>query len=64
MIYRMKQNAVGLANICVLSTVVLVMLSSTVSLYGESKRYCEAELSLMTSAALIRRADRWRPQKR
>lgn len=33
MIYRMKQNAVGLANICVLSTVVLVMLSSTVSLY-------------------------------
>lgn len=33
MIYRMKQNAVGLANICVLSTMVLVMLSSTVSLY-------------------------------
>lgn len=34
MIYRMKQNAVGLANICILSTMVLVMLSSTVSLYG------------------------------
>jgi putative ABC transport system permease protein len=33
MIYRMKQNAVGLANICVLSTMVLVMLSSTVSLW-------------------------------
>lgn len=33
MIYRMKQNAVGLANICVLSTMVLVMLSSTVSLF-------------------------------
>ena len=29
----MKQNAVGLANICILSTMVLVMLSSTVSLY-------------------------------
>lgn len=29
MIYRMKQNAVGLANICVLSTMVLVMVSST-----------------------------------
>lgn len=29
MIYRMKQNAVGLANICILSTMVLVMLSST-----------------------------------
>lgn len=34
MIYRMKQNAVGLANICVLSTMVLVMISTTVSLYA------------------------------
>ena len=33
MLYRMKQNAVGLANICILSTAVLVMLSTTVSLY-------------------------------
>ncbi|MFZ2538117.1 MAG: ABC transporter permease [Oscillospiraceae bacterium] len=33
MIYRMKQNAVGLANICILSTAVLVTLSSTVSMY-------------------------------
>ncbi|NLW66020.1 MAG: FtsX-like permease family protein [Clostridiales bacterium] len=32
MIYRMKQNAVGLANICILSTMVLVMLSGTVAL--------------------------------
>lgn len=32
MLYRMKQNAVGLANICVLSTMVLVMLSTTSSL--------------------------------
>ena len=34
MIYRMKQNAVGLANICILSTMVLVMISTTVSLYA------------------------------
>lgn len=34
MIYRMKQNGAGLANICVLSTMVLVMLSTTVSLYA------------------------------
>ncbi|MCH5300749.1 MAG: FtsX-like permease family protein [Ruminococcus sp.] len=34
MIYRMKQNAVGLANICILSTMVLVMVSSTVCLYA------------------------------
>ncbi|NLO48241.1 MAG: ABC transporter permease [Clostridiales bacterium] len=33
MIYRMKQNAVGLANICILSTMVLVTLSTTVALY-------------------------------
>lgn len=34
MIYRMKQNAVGLANICILSTMVLVMISTTLSLYA------------------------------
>lgn len=33
MMYRMKQNAVGLANICILSTAVLVMISTTVALY-------------------------------
>lgn len=33
MIYRMKQNAGGLASICVLSTMVLVTIASTVSLY-------------------------------
>lgn len=34
LIYRMKQNAVGLASICILSTMVLVMVSGTVSLYA------------------------------
>lgn len=34
MLYRMKQNAVGLANICILSTMVLVTVSTTVSLYA------------------------------
>lgn len=33
MIYRMKRNAVGLANICIFSTVVLVTLSATTSMY-------------------------------
>lgn len=32
MIYRMKANAVGLANICILSTMVLVTVSTTVAL--------------------------------
>ena len=34
MIYRMKQNAAGLANICILSTMVLISISTTVSLYA------------------------------
>lgn len=33
MLYRMKQNAVGLANIAILSTMVLVVLSTTIALY-------------------------------
>ncbi|WP_455721415.1 FtsX-like permease family protein [Agathobacter sp.] len=33
MIYRMKQNAGGLASICILSTMVLVIIATTVSLY-------------------------------
>lgn len=32
MLFRMKQNAVGMANICILSTMVLVMVSTTVCL--------------------------------
>ena len=33
LLYRMKQNAVGLANICILSTMVLVTVSTTICLY-------------------------------
>lgn len=33
LLYRMKQNAVGLASICILSTMVLVTVSTTVCLY-------------------------------
>lgn len=41
MLYRMKQNAVGLANICILSTMVLVMISTSFLLYlsiGDQQR--------------------------
>ena len=51
MIYRMKQNAVGLANICILSTMVLVVISMTVCMYagieGELKTQYPAELELI-----------------
>lgn len=33
MMYRMKKNAAGLANICILSTMVLVIISTTLSLF-------------------------------
>lgn len=34
MVYRMKRNGAGLASICILATMVLVMISSTTSLYS------------------------------
>ena len=34
----MKQNAVGLANVCILSTMVLVMLAGTLTLYSGMER--------------------------
>lgn len=49
MLYRMKRNAVGLANICILSTMVLVMISGTVSLYAGTEnsigRRCPADIT-------------------
>lgn len=42
MIHRMKQNATGLANICILSTMVLVTLSTTIALFvGQEKMITE-----------------------
>ena len=43
LLHRMKQNAVGLANICILSTMVLVTVSTTVTLYLS----CEETLDQM-----------------
>ena len=34
MMYRMKQNAAGLASICILSTMVMVMVSTTVCMFA------------------------------
>lgn len=53
MLYRMKQNAVGLANICILSTMVLVMISTTVSMYAgledELDARYDGEVNVMVS---------------
>ena len=37
MVYRMKRNGAGLASICILATMILVMISSTTSLYFGSE---------------------------
>lgn len=42
MVYRMKRNGAGLASICILATMVLVMISSTSSLYFGAKDSCNA----------------------
>lgn len=50
MLYRMKQNAVGLANICILSTMVLISVSTTVCMYAGMedtvKRECPSEIQM------------------
>lgn len=38
MLYRMKQNAAGLATICILSTAAIIVLSAGVSLYANGER--------------------------
>ncbi|MCR5322348.1 MAG: ABC transporter permease [Lachnospiraceae bacterium] len=43
MLYRMKQNAAGLASIAILATCVLVMMSSTVTLYAGMEDSLEKE---------------------
>ena len=50
MVYRMKRNGAGLASICILLTMVLVMISSTTSLYfGEEdslKKRCPNNINI------------------
>ncbi|MCD7825944.1 MAG: FtsX-like permease family protein [Clostridiaceae bacterium] len=53
LLYRMKQNAVGLASICILATGVLIVLSTTVSLYAG----IENSLELLYPSDLILSAD-------
>ena len=43
LIYRMKQNAVGLANICILSTGVLLMISTTICLYFGTENFLKSQ---------------------
>ena len=53
MLYRMKRHAVGLANICILCTMVTVMVSGTLSLYLGSEEqvnvYCPSDVVVETT---------------
>lgn len=41
MLFRMKQNAVGLANICILASMVIIAVSTTVTIFVESEETLE-----------------------
>ena len=51
MLYRMKRNAVGLANICILCTMVMVMVSGTLYLGSEEQvnTFCPADVVVETT---------------
>lgn len=64
MVFRMKRNGAGLASICILCTMVLVMLSFTVCLYvgaedSMNQRYPRA-FNLTTSSLPQEEQDAWR----
>jgi putative ABC transport system permease protein len=43
MLYRMKQNAAGLASIALLATGVLIMISTTAAMYGGVEKSIEQQ---------------------
>ena len=57
MLYRMRRNALGLANICILSTMVLVMVSGTLALYLNSQQTLEKQFPAELSVAVRYQAD-------
>lgn len=57
MLYRMRQNAVGLANICILASAVLVTISSCVCLYIGEEDMLNALYLKEASVTVYRNAD-------
>ena len=62
LLYRMKQNAVGLASIAILATGVLVMISTTVSLYAGAEETVKRNFpqDYYLSARYLQRSDEGR----
>lgn len=59
MLYRMKRNAVGLGNICILSTMVLVMISSTTSLMVGNEDIIKEHFPNTLGITSNEKIDRW-----
>lgn len=61
LMYRMKQNAAGLASICILSTMVLVTLFSTVALYVGTedciRTMCPTDVSISVNPKILMAED-------
>ena len=65
MIYRMKRNAVGLANICILATMVMVMVSGTLSMYlgvEESIEKTFPKNTVATTSFKLNDEERFKPE--
>ncbi len=63
MMYRMKQNASGLATICILSTMVLVTVSSTLCLYAGRRDMLYGMFPREISVSLFLREDTEKPEQ-
>lgn len=57
MLYRMKQNAVGLANICVLASMVIIAISTTMTIYVGSEETLENRYPFENNMTLFGHAD-------
>lgn len=61
MIYRMKKNAAGLANICILSTAVLIVVSTTLSIYAGKeeaiRKQCIYDMCINVNSGLTNQED-------
>lgn len=53
MLYRMKQNAVGLANICILASMVIIAVSTTVTIFVGSEETLENRYPFENNVALF-----------
>lgn len=62
MLYRMKQNAASLASICILSTMVIIAVSTTLSLYSGIDNMVQQRYPRELNANIMLETDNWSDQ--